>query len=80
MCGVLAATDAEPEHLEMHLRKAGTMGITGQELLETLEMIVIPAGVDKFERAVRLLNDIVHFCPPEALEGTDRRPGGATSS
>jgi alkylhydroperoxidase/carboxymuconolactone decarboxylase family protein YurZ len=73
MCGVLAAGGAEPEHLEMHLRKAIAMGIDERDLLETLEMIVIPVGIDKFERAVRLLDSIVHFCPPEVLADIERQ-------
>jgi alkylhydroperoxidase/carboxymuconolactone decarboxylase family protein YurZ len=69
MCAVLAASGAEPEHITAHLRKALTMGIDAHDLLETLELIVIPAGIDRFERAVQLLNGVAGLCPPEALDG-----------
>jgi 4-carboxymuconolactone decarboxylase len=67
LIAVLAATDAEPEHLDVHLRKALDMGIEAGDILEALELIVIPAGVDRFERAVRRLNEFAPFCPPEVL-------------
>lgn len=67
LIAVLAASGAEQEHLDVHLRKALGMGIDARDILEALELIVVPAGVDKFERAVRRLNDFAALCPPEVL-------------
>jgi 4-carboxymuconolactone decarboxylase len=67
LIAVLAASGAEQEHLDVHLRKALGMGIDARDILEALELIVVPAGTDKFERAVRRLNDFAAFCPPEVL-------------
>ncbi|HEX5404959.1 MAG TPA: carboxymuconolactone decarboxylase family protein [Pseudonocardiaceae bacterium] len=67
LIAVLAASGAEIEHLDVHMKKAFGMGIDAHDILEALELIVVPAGVDKFERAVRRLNEFAAFCPPELL-------------
>jgi 4-carboxymuconolactone decarboxylase len=72
LIAVLAASGAEIEHIDVHMKKAIGMGIDAHDILEALELIVVPAGVDKFERAVRRLNSFADFCPPELLEEGDR--------
>lgn len=70
LTAVLAAGRAGREHLEMHMRKALEMGLDARDVLEALELIVVPCGITAFENAVEILNDVAGFCPRDVLEET----------
>jgi alkylhydroperoxidase/carboxymuconolactone decarboxylase family protein YurZ len=64
LIAALAAGGAGHEHLQSHLRKALDMGLDRQDLLECLELVLVPCGLTKFEAAVEMLDDLVPFVPP----------------
>lgn len=56
LIAVLTACGATSEHLERHYEKAISMGIDVKEIVEALELVVVPGGVVKFERAILALS------------------------
>ena len=72
LIAILAARMATSEHMSVHLTKALQMGIDERDILEALELLVVPCGVTPFEMAVELLNTIA---PLSSADVTDGRRG-----
>ena len=60
----LTVMRADPAHIESHIRKARTLGVPDQDILEAIEIALPEAGVVAFQHGVecwiRVVNEGVH--------------------
>jgi alkylhydroperoxidase/carboxymuconolactone decarboxylase family protein YurZ len=65
--GVLTAVGTSPEHLRAHLLAAIAHGATERELLQVLELVLMPAGVPRFVAAIDVFSGVFGHAPAHAV-------------
>lgn len=66
LIGMLLAVRSPEQHIETHMRAAKELGVTKAEMLEVLEMSLIPAGLPTFMEGFALWQKV--FCD-ESVQG-----------